>query len=81
MVSRMQKGDSALSLIQEGENVYMVNALMRALSATDYQRLQYEFNNVSAQLNALIQAVEDYGLSIEADDDGNIILKKQCEDS
>ena len=76
MASRMQKGDSPLSLILEGENVYTVNAIMRALSVTDYQRLQNDFNNVSAQLNALIQAVEDYGLSIEADDDGNIILKE-----
>lgn len=76
MAARMQQGDSPLNLILEGENVYTVNALMRALSVNDYQRLQNEFNNVSAQLNALIQAVEDYGLSIEADEDGNIKLVK-----
>lgn len=80
MATRLQNGDNPLNLILQGENVYTVNALIRALSVTDYQRLQNEFNNVSAKLNALIQAVEDYGLSIEADDDGNIVLTKGDED-
>lgn len=76
MATRLQNGDNPLNLILQGENVYTVNALMHALSVTDYQRLQNEFNDVSLRLKTLIQAVEDYGLSIECDDSGNIVLCK-----
>jgi len=76
MATRLQNGDNPLNLILQGENVYTVNALMHALSVTDYQRLQNEFNSVSLRLKTLIQAVEDYGLSIECDDSGNVVLCK-----
>ena len=76
MATRLQNGDNPLSLILQGENVYTVNALMRALTATDYQRISEELATVNARLNALTQAVENYGLSIECDDSGNIILNK-----
>lgn len=76
MASRMQKGDSPLNLILEGENVYTVNAVMRALYGTDYQRVVAELSKVHSQLDMLIKAVDDYGLSIECDDDGNIKLVK-----
>lgn len=79
MATRLQNGDNPLNLILQGENVYTVNALMHALSVTDYQRLQNEFNDVSLRLKTLIQAVEDYGLSIECDDSGNIVLCKADE--
>lgn len=76
MATRLQSGDSPLSLILQGENVYTVNALMRALTVTDYQRVTDELATVSGQLNALIQAVEDYGLTIECDEEGNVRLTK-----
>ena len=56
--------------------MYTVNALMRALSVTDYQRVTNELARVSEQLNMLTQAVEDYGLVIECDENGNLILTK-----
>ena len=65
MASRMQKGDSPLNLILEGENVYTVNAVMRALYGTDYQRVVSELQNVKRQLDMLVQAVQDYGLYLE----------------
>lgn len=76
MATRLQNGDNPLDLILQGENVYTVNALMRALTATDYQRMSEELATVNARLKALTQAVENYGLSIECDDSGNIILNK-----
>lgn len=79
MATRLQNGDNPLNLVLEGENVYTVNALMRTLTLTDYHRLQNELTIVSAQLNALIQAVEDFGLSIEADDDGKVVLRQMSE--
>lgn len=74
MATKLQQGENALSLIMQGENVYTVNALMRALSVTDYERISRELAQTSEQLEMLIQAVEDYGLSIESED-GKIVLK------
>ena len=76
MATRLQNGDNPLNLILQGENVYTVNALMRALSVTDYQRVTSELAKVTEQLNMLVQAVENYGLVIECDEDGNLILTK-----
>ena len=76
MATRLQNGDNPLNLILQGENVYTVNALMKALSITDYQRMSEELATVNARLDMLVQAVENYGLSIECDDDGNIKLVK-----
>lgn len=78
MATRMQQGENPLNLILQGENVYTVNAIMRALSTTDYQRLSEQYAEVNERLSMLIQAVEDYGLAIECDENGKLILTK-CE--
>lgn len=44
-----------LNLILQGENVYTVNALMRALSSTDYQRMAEDLADANKRLN-LIEA-------------------------
>lgn len=80
MATKLQNGDNPLNLILQGENVYTVNAIMRALSITDYQRVVDELTRVSNQLALLTQAVEDYGLSIDYDEDGNLILSKNAVD-
>ena len=76
MATRLQNGDNPLSLILQGENVYTVNALMRALTATDYQRVASELARVSEQLSMLTRAVENYGLVIECDENGDLVLVK-----
>lgn len=76
MATRLQNGDNPLNLILQGENVYTVNALMRALTTTDYQRMSEELATANARLDMLIQAIENYGLFIECDDAGNIKLVK-----
>ena len=76
IASRMQQGENPLNLIMQGENVYTVNALMRALTVTDYQRALDELNRTKEQLTALVEAVERLGFSIVNDDDGNINLVK-----
>jgi uncharacterized protein YpuA (DUF1002 family) len=82
MATRLQNGDNPLNLILQGENVYTVNALMRALSVTDYQRISNELATVQSKLDMLVQAVEDYGLVIECDDDGRIILSNEkCQET
>lgn len=76
MASRLQDGESAMSLILQGENVYTVNALMKALSLNDYNRLAEDNKNLAYKYNALIDAVLDYGLIIKHDESGKIILEK-----
>lgn len=76
IATRIQGGDNALSMILEGENPYVVNAIMRAVNATDYERLQKQYDELQNKFYSLIEAVEKYGLSIEADEDGNIVLNK-----
>lgn len=76
IATRIQGGDNALSMILEGENPYVVNAIMRAVNATDYERLQKQYDELQNKFYSLIEAVEKYGLNIEADEDGNIVLNK-----
>lgn len=76
MAARLQNGDNPLSLILQGENVYTVNALMRALTTTDYQRIAEELVQTRSQLDMLVQAVEEQGFVIESDSEGKLKLTK-----
>lgn len=74
MATRLQNGESALNLVLQGENVYTVNALMRAVSATDYERLAKDYQKLQDDFNLLLDAIEKYGLVIESDENGQILL-------
>lgn len=76
MATRLQNGDNPLELIMQGENVYTVNAIMRALSMTDYQRVLDELERERMRLKSILQAIENYGLVVEADENGNPKLVK-----
>ena len=76
IANRMRKGEDALKLILEGENVYTVNALMRAMSKTDYERLARDYEQLSSQYNMLIDAIEAAGFAIEMDDNDRPMLTK-----
>lgn len=81
MATRMAKGENPLDLILQGENVYTVNAIMRTLSATDYQRLANEYSVLQTKFDALIDAIDDIGYAVLADDNGKIYLAKVSEDT
>ena len=76
MAARLQNGENPMNLLLTGENVYTVNAIMRTLQSNDYHRVTKELQSVQAHLNMLIDAVNDYGLSIECDDTGALKLVK-----
>lgn len=76
MATRLQNGDNPLNLILQGENVYTVNALMRALTVTDYQRVTAELSALQEKFDSLINVINDYGLAVECDEQGNLILTK-----
>lgn len=71
MATRVQNGENPISLILQGENPFTVNAIMRAISENDYQRLQNDYNK-------LMSAIYRAGLSIEFDDDNTpFIITKE----
>lgn len=76
MATRLQSGEKPLDLVMQGNNVFQVNAICRTLAQTDYQRLAKDLQETERKLDLLIQAVYDYGLSIETDETGNVVLRK-----
>lgn len=76
LVSRIQDGEKPLSLIQEGENVYVINAIIRSLASTDYGRLAEECANLKRKIECITNELLDLGFVIRADEEGNIRIKK-----
>lgn len=76
IANRMRQGENALKLITEGENVYTVNAIMRALNETQYERLQKEFNDLSRKHEKLLSLIDEAGYVIEIDENDNLIMTK-----
>lgn len=70
MASRLQAGEDPLSLVFQGENVYTVNAIMRALAVNDYQRIQSENDALKKQISNISKALADLGLRWITDEDG-----------
>lgn len=76
MAARLQNGENPLNLVLTGENVYTVNAIMRTLASTDYQRVATELSQANAKIDLLLQAIENYGLVPLTDENGLIYLEK-----
>lgn len=80
MATRLQEGENPLSLILQGENVHIVNALVRALNMTDYERLQEEIKVLQSRITAIFVALEKAGfLIVEEETEVKIIDKKTGE--
>ena len=70
IANRLHAGESPLGMILEGENPFMINSLLHALTITDYERLHKEYER-------LCIAVSDYGLDIIYEADGSIHLERR----
>lgn len=81
MATRLQNGDNPLNLILQGENVYTVNALMKALSVSDYQRMSEELNSTKIELSQVYAAIENAGFVVLIDEEGHLYLEKAPESS
>ena len=57
IILKLQEGKSPSKLIEEGENVYIVNALVRTVKENIVPQLVDELNQTKAQLNDLIDAI------------------------
>lgn len=83
MAAKLQQGTSPLELILNGENVFTVNAINRAMSLNDYNRVSKQLETAMSQIEILDQelsdlkdAVEKIGFNIEYDENQKIKLIK-----
>ena len=74
ILTRLQNGEKPIDLMLQGVNVYTLNAIMRALSTTDYQRIAEDLRYSNELYSKLVTAVEEYGLVIEYDESGGLHL-------
>lgn len=81
MAAKLQSGVTPMELIGTGENVYVVNALMRALSVSDYQRMSEELNATKMELSQVYSAIENAGFVVLIDKEGHLYLEKAPESS
>lgn len=70
----MQAGENARTLISAGENVFTVNALMRALNQTEYEKMQVTIAELAKQLNEALRAIDEFGLYLYKAKDGKVFL-------
>lgn len=73
---RMRQGENAMKLITEGENVYTVNAIMRALNYTEYETLQEKYNEAMRKLKEINEAIDRAGYTLVIDENDNLTLEK-----
>lgn len=74
LATRLQRGENPSNLLLEGENPYVLNAVLRALSSTDYQRIAEDYAILEREHIALICALKDHGILVANDSDGNIVF-------
>lgn len=81
IATKLQQGGKPVSLIAEGENPYIVNAVMRALAGNDYQRLASEYSrllnehiNLQDEYNKLRKFLKDNEIEIIKEEDGQFYL-------
>lgn len=68
MMDKMKQGTKPSELVAQGNNPFTVNAVYRSLYASDYSKVANELERVRQRLQALEDAVDEYGLVIVADD-------------
>ena len=74
IATRLQSGEKAYNLILEGENVHTVNALVKALSITDYERITTENLMLKKSLDNIISEMKNFGYNIKLSGNGDIML-------
>lgn len=75
MAKRLRQGEDPLDLISEGQNVFTVNALVRALTANDYQRAVSDLHKAEERIERLLLAIEEFGATVVSDECGNVHLE------
>lgn len=76
LANRMREGDNSIKLITEGENPYLVNAIMKAMNYTEFEQLQHKYNDALHRINQINAAIDKAGFALVIDDNGELILEK-----
>lgn len=75
IAKQIRSGENPINLVMSGENVFAVNAIMRAYQNNDYMTLAKQYNELQADYNKLLDAIDKAGFAICCDDAGNPILQ------
>ena len=65
LTSRLIDGELPMDLILQGENVFTINAVMKAIYQWDYPKLKNQINDLIDENRMLRQLLTDYGIDIK----------------
>ena len=78
IIKQIKEGRRVQDLIEEGKDVFKTNAVLKTLSLTNYETLCKQYNELSHEYDLTVQAIKDYGLTLEYDpfdDDRRILIR------
>lgn len=76
LVKEILQGSKVPDLIARGENIFTMNAVIRALSQTDYLRVLEEIKKKNLEIELLYRALDRIGYVVDVGDKGEIVLQK-----
>lgn len=71
IVNQLKDGVSTFSLMQQGENPHLLNAINKCLQENDYSRLAKEYQRLEMKYHKLAGAIEKKGLTLIVDKEGD----------
>lgn len=77
IINEIQNGAYIGDLIGRGENIYLINAVLAALSKTDYKRISEELATTTKFLDSVLEAIDKAGFAIDVDDKGYTTIVKK----
>lgn len=76
LAKRISAGEKPINLMYEGENVHNINAVVRALSINDYQRLARKYAQLKAKYELMYDEFLKLGYIVTWENDKIKIIKK-----
>ena len=74
MIKELQEGKKATELIEEGKDVFRVQALLRSLSMTDYELQAEKYKDLCEYTKKLEDAIKNANLTLEEKGDHFILV-------
>lgn len=71
LVGQLKKGVSTFSLMQQGENPHLLNAINKCLEENDYSRLAKDYQRLEHKYYKLAGAIEKKGLTLIVNKEGD----------
>lgn len=74
LVGKLKDGVSTFSLMQQGENPHLLNAINKCLEENDYSRLAKQYKDLESKTYKLLAAIEKIGYAVVVREDGGYDL-------